>query len=36
VLEPEPSASGPRSPLWHDAAAVVPRTLVVRARKEGA
>jgi SAM-dependent methyltransferase len=35
VLEPEPLASGPRSPLWHDAFKFVPRTLVVRARKEG-
>jgi SAM-dependent methyltransferase len=35
VLEPEPLPSGPRSPLWNDAFNLVPRTLVVRARKEG-
>jgi SAM-dependent methyltransferase len=35
VLEPEPLTSGPRSPLWDDAFTLVPRTLVVRARKEG-
>ena len=35
MLEPEPLAGGPRSPLWHDAFRLVPRTLVVRARKEG-
>jgi SAM-dependent methyltransferase len=35
VLEPEPLPSGPRSPLWNDAFTLVPRTLVVRARKEG-
>jgi SAM-dependent methyltransferase len=35
VLEPEPSANGPRSDLWREAFRLVPRTLVIRARKEG-
>lgn len=35
LLEPEPRASGPRSGEWHDAMRYVPRTLIVRARKEG-
>ena len=35
VLEPEPLSGGPRSQLWHDAFRLVPRTLVIRARKEG-
>ncbi|MGH9076870.1 MAG: class I SAM-dependent methyltransferase [Acidimicrobiales bacterium] len=35
VLEPEPTPSGPRSQFWRDAFTMVPRTLVVRARKEG-
>jgi hypothetical protein len=35
MLEPEPLPAGSRSPFWHDAAKVAPRTLVVRARKEG-
>ncbi len=35
MLEPEPVAGGPRSWWWDDAATVVPRTLIVRARKEG-
>jgi len=35
VLEPEPSAEVHRSPHWRDAYAWVPRTLVIRARKEG-
>jgi SAM-dependent methyltransferase len=35
VLEPEPLPSGPRSPLWNDAFRLVPRTLIIRARKEG-
>jgi hypothetical protein len=35
VLEPEPSAGVPRSGLWEEAASLVPRMLVVRARKEG-
>ena len=35
VLEPEPLADGHRSPHWRDAYRWVPRTLVLRARKEG-
>ncbi len=35
VLEPEPLADGHRSPHWRDAYKWVPRTLVLRARKEG-
>jgi len=35
VLEPEPNTSGPRSQHWRDAFRLVPRTLIVRARKEG-
>jgi SAM-dependent methyltransferase len=35
ILEPEPSANGPRSMHWHDSFLHVPRTLIVRARKEG-
>src|SRR5207244_9652565 len=35
VLEPEPLPSGPRSMHWHDTFVFVPRTLIVRARKEG-
>jgi SAM-dependent methyltransferase len=35
VLEPEPRAGGARSAEWHDAMRYVPRTLIVRARKEG-
>lgn len=35
VLEPEPASSGPRSPEWHDTFKYIPRTLIVRARKEG-
>jgi SAM-dependent methyltransferase len=35
VLEPPPLPSSPRTPLWRDAFTTVPRTLVVRARKEG-
>jgi SAM-dependent methyltransferase len=35
ILEPEPRAGGPRSPEWTDAFRFVPRTLIVRARKEG-
>lgn len=34
VLEPEP-AGGPHGHLWRSAMAYVPRTLIVRARKEG-
>jgi SAM-dependent methyltransferase len=35
ILEPEPLPSGPRSQHWRDAFRMLPRTLVVRARKEG-
>ena len=35
ILEPEPLASGPRSQWWRDAFTMVPRTLIIRARKEG-
>ena len=35
VLEPEPAAGAPRGWLWRDAMNYVPRTLIVRARKEG-
>lgn len=35
LLEPTPTASGPRSEQWQEAFRYVPRTLVVRARKEG-
>jgi ubiquinone/menaquinone biosynthesis C-methylase UbiE len=35
MLEPEPASSGPRSPEWRDTFKFVPRTLIVRARKEG-
>ena len=35
LVEPEPSPGGPRSSHWTDAFRLVPRTLVVRARKEG-
>lgn len=35
ILEPEPSASGPRSHHWRESFNLVPRTLVMRARKEG-
>ncbi len=35
VLEPEPSADGRRSPHWRDAYNWVPRTIVIRARKQG-
>ena len=35
LLEPEPRADGPRSHQWSDAMYYVPRTLVIRARKEG-
>lgn len=34
LLEPEPVAGAPRSPRWHEAFEVLPRTLIVRARKE--
>jgi SAM-dependent methyltransferase len=35
VLEPEPLPDGHRSPHWRDVYGWVPRTLVLRARKEG-
>lgn len=35
VLEPEPPLSGPRSPEWRETFRMVPRTLIMRARKEG-
>jgi SAM-dependent methyltransferase len=35
ILEPEPASSGPRSAEWHDTFKFVPRTLIIRARKEG-
>lgn len=35
VLEPEPLASGRRSQFWRDTFTMVPRTLIIRARKEG-
>jgi ubiquinone/menaquinone biosynthesis C-methylase UbiE len=35
VLEPEPPARGPRSAGWSDAMALLPATLIVRARKLG-
>jgi ubiquinone/menaquinone biosynthesis C-methylase UbiE len=35
VLEPEPRPGGPRSQFWRDTFRYVPRTLVIRARKEG-
>src|SRR5579884_2853829 len=35
LLEPEPNATGPRSQHWRDTFTIVPRTLIIRARKEG-
>ena len=35
LLEPEPVERGQRSPFWRDAFRMVPRTLIVRARKVG-
>lgn len=35
ILEPRPPSSGPRSELWREPFRYVPRTLVMRARKEG-
>ncbi|HUF33642.1 MAG TPA: class I SAM-dependent methyltransferase [Acidimicrobiales bacterium] len=35
ILEPEPLPGGPRSQHWHDAFRYVPRTLIMRARKQG-
>jgi len=35
ILEPGPASGGPRSGEWKDTFKYVPRTLIVRARKEG-
>ena len=35
VMEPEPRPTGPRSQNWREAFLMVPRTLIIRARKEG-
>lgn len=35
LLEPSPAPSGPRSSEWRDTFKYVPRTLIIRARKEG-
>lgn len=35
LLEPAPNPTGRRSPYWNDTFRLVPRTLIVRARKEG-
>jgi hypothetical protein len=35
ILEPEPTTAGPRSHHWRDTFRYVPRTLIIRARKEG-
>ncbi|MDP9075507.1 MAG: class I SAM-dependent methyltransferase [Actinomycetota bacterium] len=35
MIEPEPLRDGHRSPEWSDAFLSVPRTLIIRARKEG-
>ncbi|MDP8936867.1 MAG: methyltransferase domain-containing protein [Actinomycetota bacterium] len=35
ILEPEPRGDGPRSRHWRDTFRMVPRTLIVRGRKEG-
>jgi SAM-dependent methyltransferase len=35
ILEPQPLPAGPRSMFWRDTFLKVPRTLVMRARKEG-
>ncbi len=35
ILEPEPIAGAPRGHLWRDPMTHVPRTLIIRARKEG-
>jgi ubiquinone/menaquinone biosynthesis C-methylase UbiE len=35
LLEPEPPANGRRSAAWHDHMRYVPRTLILRARKQG-
>jgi ubiquinone/menaquinone biosynthesis C-methylase UbiE len=35
ILEPGPANAGPRSPEWSETFKYVPRTLIIRARKEG-
>lgn len=35
MVEPEPTPSGPRSSFWRETFRYVPRTLIIRARKEG-
>jgi ubiquinone/menaquinone biosynthesis C-methylase UbiE len=35
ILEPGPANAGPRSPEWRETFKYVPRTLIIRARKEG-
>jgi SAM-dependent methyltransferase len=35
ILEPEPRTEGPRSRHWRDTFRMVPRTLLIRGRKEG-
>src|SRR3954466_2353142 len=35
MIEPEPLPSGPRSEFWRDSFRYLPRTLIIRARKEG-
>ena len=35
ILEPAPAQGGPRSREWRDTFRYVPRTLIIRARKEG-
>ena len=35
VLEPQPTAGGPRTASWHDHMRYVPATLIIRARKQG-
>ena len=35
LIEPEPVATSPRSASWSPAMAVLPATLILRARKQG-
>jgi SAM-dependent methyltransferase len=35
IMEPQPNRDGPRSQDWREAFLTVPRTLIIRARKEG-
>jgi len=35
LVEPAPTGTGPRSQHWHESMHYLPRTLVIRARKEG-